>query len=176
MNAPNALPHEEAFRQVLAHRTMLKACVQAIVRNPTLAEDIFSEVTLEIVRAWHRFDQTRPFEPWARGLARRVALANLRKEGRQPITLDETVLESVGEQIDQFGDEAALELRKEALSHCLGDLSESNRKLVQLRYFENRSYDELSQTLGRTSGALYAALNRIHGVLSECVRRKLKTA
>ena len=54
MNAPSALPHEDAFRHVLAHRTMLKACVQAIVRNPTLAEDTFSDVTLEIVRAWPR--------------------------------------------------------------------------------------------------------------------------
>jgi hypothetical protein len=49
---------------------MLKACVQAIVRNPTLAEDTFSDVTLEIVRSWERFDQARPFEPWARGVGR----------------------------------------------------------------------------------------------------------
>ena len=175
MNPSGEIPQEQAFRQVLAHRTMLKACVQAIVRNPTLAEDTFSDVTLEIVRSWERFDQARPFEPWARGVARRVSLANLRKEGRQPIALDEAVLESVGEQLDQFGGEAALELRKEALAHCLGGLSETNRELIQLRYFQNRSYDHISQTLGRTAGALYAALSRIHSALLDCVRRTLKT-
>src|SRR5947207_9934740 len=77
MSSTSEQPHEEAFRQVLAHRTMLKAYVQAIVRDPSLAEDTFSDVTLEIARSWGRFDASRPFERWARGIARRVALANL---------------------------------------------------------------------------------------------------
>jgi hypothetical protein len=62
--------------------------VHAIVRDPFLAEDTFSDVTLEIARSWDRFDPTRPFEPWARGLARRVALANLRKHNRPVRGLD----------------------------------------------------------------------------------------
>src|SRR5947207_5758295 len=90
MNSSAEMPYEEAFRHVLAHRTMLKAYVQAIVRDPFLAEDTFSEVTLEIARAWERFDSTRPFQNWARGVARRVALASLRKQSRQPVSLDET--------------------------------------------------------------------------------------
>src|SRR5438552_12318142 len=93
-------PREEAFRQVLAHRTMLKAYVQAIVRDPFLAEDAFSEVTLEIARSWDRFDRSRPFESWARGVARRVALTSIRKQGRQPVTLDDPALESIDAELD----------------------------------------------------------------------------
>jgi RNA polymerase sigma-70 factor (ECF subfamily) len=168
-------PHEEAFRQVLAHRTMLKAYVQAIVRDHFLAEDIFSEVTLEIVRSSERFDPSRCFETWARGVARRVALASLRKQARQPVALEEDVLETIGEELDRFGSEAELEIRKEALAHCLETLSDSNRQIVRLHYFENLTYGELARVVGRTVGALYVAVNRIHATLQECVRRRLNT-
>jgi RNA polymerase sigma-70 factor, ECF subfamily len=126
---------EEAFRRVLAHRTMLKAYVQAIVRDPFLAEDTFSDETLEIARSWERFDPTRPFEPWARGLARRVALANLRKQKRPLVTLDESLLENIGAELDQLGGEAEHEVAKQALQRCLLKLSAPNQAMVRLRYF-----------------------------------------
>ena len=146
MNGPGEQPYEEAFRQILAHRTMLKAYIQAIVRDPVLAEDTFSEVTIEIARCWERFDKTRLFENWARGVARRVALAQVRKQGRQPIALDEVVLEDIGAELDGFGSEAELSARKEALEDCLEKLSPANRDLIRLRYFENRSYAELAES------------------------------
>ena len=176
MNSSAEMPYEEAFRQVLAHRTMLKAYVQAIVRDPFLAEDAFSEVTLEIARSWNRFDRSRPFESWARGVARRVALTSIRKQGRQPVTLDDSVLESIGAELDTFGNEIELGLRKEALESCLEILTEANRELVRLRYFENRGYEEIARMLGRSVGALYVALTRIHAALHDCVRRKLRLA
>ena len=80
LNGPAEQPYEEAFRQILAHRTMLKAYIQAFVRDPVLAEDTFSEVAIEIARCWERFDKTRSFENWARGLARRVALTQVSKQ------------------------------------------------------------------------------------------------
>ncbi len=167
---------EEAFRRVLAHRTMLKAYVQAIVRDPVLAEDSFSDVTLEIARSWERFDTTRPFEPWARGVARRVALANLRKHNRPLVCLDEQLLESIGAELDQLGAEAEHEVSKQALQRCVAKLSSANQALVRMRYFDNLSYEEISGAVGRRTGALYVAFNRIHHALSHCVERELKKA
>jgi RNA polymerase sigma-70 factor (ECF subfamily) len=171
-----AREQEEAFRRVLAHRTMLKAYVQAIVRDPALAEDTFSDVTLEIARSWERFDVTRAFEPWARGVARRVALANLRKQNRPLVTLDEKLLESIGAELDRLGSEAEHEVAKGALERCVAKLSAANQALVRLRYFDNLSYEEISRAVGRGTGALYVAFNRIHQSLGRCVRRELGRA
>lgn len=146
MNEP--LPaHEAAFRRVMAHRTMLKAYVQVIVRDPVLAEDTFSDVTLEIARSWDRYDPTRPFEPWARGVARRIALANLRKRGRCQVALDEAVLESIGTELDRLGSEADHDLAKESLRRCLRKLSSANQALVRMRYFDDLSSQEISQAV-----------------------------
>src|SRR5512136_2154643 len=84
--------HDEAFVQVLAHRTMLKAYILAIVHDPHLAEDTLSDTTLAIARSWEKFDRRLSFAPWARGIARRVALANLRKGSRLVAALDDDVM------------------------------------------------------------------------------------
>ena len=141
-----------------------------IVRDPHLAEDTLSDATLAIVRSWHTFDQAKPFEPWARGVARNVALANLRKHQRSAYTLDESVLESLGLVWDAAGDEGHLEERKQQLRHCMTKLPERSRELLQWRYFEDVSYVEIAKRTRRTVAALYMAFNRIHVALAECVK------
>src|SRR5215813_223303 len=135
-----ARAHDEAFLQVLAHRTMLKAYILAVVHDPHLAEDTLSDVTLAIARSWEKFDRRLSFAPWARGIARRVALANLRKANRLIVGLDDDVTESLDAEFDAFGNEAAQEAMRQQLNRCLDQLPERSRELVRLRYFENVPY------------------------------------
>lgn len=151
---------------------MLLATVKAIVRDPHRAEDTFSDVTLEIVRCWNSFDQSRPFGPWARGLARRVALANLRKAGREITTLDAEVIELLGSEMEHRGGESLFEQYKTRLGECLEKLSENARRLVRQRYFEQRSYLELAAGENRSVGSLYVAFTRIHQSLARCLKRQ----
>src|SRR5262245_42397627 len=167
--------YEEAFRHVLAHRTMLKAYVKTIVLDPILAEDTFSDVTLEIVRSWENFDQSRPFPPWARGVARRVALANVRKHRRQATLLDGAVLEAIAAEMDAMGTESVLDRRKEALRACMENLSEKNQTLLRQRYFENRSYGEIAMLLSRNVGALYMLFSRLHQALLRCIHIQVRS-
>jgi RNA polymerase sigma-70 factor (ECF subfamily) len=143
----------------------------SIVRDTHLAEDTLQDVTLVIARSWGNFDHTQSFERWARGIAWRVALANLRKYRRPVLELDEEVLEQFGAEMDRLGDEAVLEDRKLALQQCLAQLSEANRELIRQRYFDEYSYEEIATRTGRTLGALYAAFTRIHAALARCVER-----
>jgi RNA polymerase sigma-70 factor (ECF subfamily) len=163
-------PQNEAFLQVLAHRTMLKVHILCIVRDAHLAEDTLSDATLAIVRSWEKFDHSKPFSAWARGVARNVALANLRKHKRTTLTLDESVLESLGTALDADGDEGDLEEKKHRLRDCLAKLPARNRELVQWRYFEEISYADIAQRTRRNLSALYMAFSRIHATLADCVK------
>jgi len=166
---------EEAFRHVIRHRAMLMAYVRAIVRDPELAEDTLGDVSVVIAREWSRYDQSKPFEPWARGVARNVALSNLRKRGRRPMLLDADVLEAVAVELDSHTERGEAEKRKEALTHCVEGLSDFNRHLVQLRYSENRSTREISGLVNWTIDSLYVAFSRIHKALRRCVERRLES-
>ena len=160
----------------MTHRTMLAAYIRAIVHDRDLAEDVLSDVSVEIVRSWGRYDPSRSFPAWARGVARRVALATLRKHHRQPALLDAGVLEALGATIDAYGNEARLAERRRVLHQCVEKLPERDRELVRLRYFENRAYGDIAQIVERTVGALYAAFSRVHKALRDCVQRHLEMA
>ena len=65
-----------------------------IVRDTAAAEDLTVESFLRMHRACARFDPARPFEPWARRIATRLALDWLR--ARPPETeLDPNIAESL---------------------------------------------------------------------------------
>ncbi len=165
LNSPEA-----PFLQVLAHRSMLKAYIFAIVRDLHLAEDTLSDVTVAISRAWPKFDHAMPFGPWARGVARRVALANLRKWNRPVVTLDDDMLDALGVELSELGDEGDQEEAKQQLQKCLKKLPQRSRDLVQWRYYDETPYDEISTRTGRTMSALYMAFSRIHEALGRCLR------
>ena len=173
-SAPQPSAEEEAFRQVLAHRTMLAAYVRAIVHDPVLAEDTFADIGLAIARSWNSYDTTRPFAPWARGVARRVALANLRKARKHPVLLGTEVLDAVGEELDGLGEENQLIQRKDALRECLERLPDNQRKLVHLKYFRGMDYTDLADRVERSVDALYVAFSRIHRRLGDCIEKRLR--
>jgi RNA polymerase sigma-70 factor (ECF subfamily) len=76
---------ETLFRE---HQRSIYGWILRIVRDTGAAEDLTVESFLRMHRACARFDPARPFEPWARRIATRLALDWLR--ARPPETqLDE---------------------------------------------------------------------------------------
>ena len=173
---PTIASHEEAFKEVLAHWAMLNAYLRAIVRNPQLFEDTLSDVALAIARSWPTYDKARPFGPWARAIARRVAVENLSRNGIKQVLLGPGALEALGAELEALGDPAGVEARLRALRQCTEKLSEGSQELVRLRYFENRNYKEIAESVRWTVDALYVAFNRIHKALSECVQRRMEVS
>ncbi len=149
---------------------MLHAYVSAMLRDPVLVEDTLSDVVIEIVHSYDRYDKTRPFAAWARGVARRVALTNLRKRGRVELGVPDEVLEAFSAALDGLGDQAALESRKLRLRECLAKLTPANRDLVQLRYFDELRPELIASRVGRKVGAVYTAFSRIHAALLRCLQ------
>lgn len=53
-----------------------------VVRDPATAEDLTVETLWRVYSRRYRFDPRRPFAPWARRIALRVAIDHLRKRDR----------------------------------------------------------------------------------------------
>jgi RNA polymerase sigma-70 factor, ECF subfamily len=159
---------------VSTHRTMLRAFIGSMIRDSSLADDTLSDVTVAIFQSWERYDSTRAFPPWARGVARRVALANLRKQSRQPCMLEEDVLEAAALKAGSMGDESELDLRKDALAGCMERLPTRHRQLIGFRYFDERSVVDISGLVGKSAASLYVVFHRLYKFLRDCVVRKLR--
>lgn len=165
--------NEEATRALLQHRKVLFAYLLAIVRDHALAEDLFQEVSLVVVRRWGEFGKVGDFWSLAREIARRQALAALRKSGREPLLLSEAALDAVDHGFDQVAGEVSS--RHDALRDCLKALPEFWGKVLRLRYWTNLSVSEVATRLDKTENTISVTLNRIRSRLADCVRQKVRT-
>ncbi len=171
-------PHEQAFRLFLGHQPMLHAYIRAIVRDRVAAEDALSDTAIALARAWGGYDAARPFAPWARGIARRIALETMRRWGRRrrQETLAQDVLEAIGARVEAVLVADPDPVRHEALARCLDALQAPQRELLRLRYGDGLAHDAIAKRLHRTANAIGVAMHRLHGLLSECIRRRLAGA
>jgi len=163
--------HQAAFTQFFTHRAMLRAYLQATLRDGDLVDDTLSDVAVEVARCWDAYDPSLPFGPWVRGMARRLALKRLRGRRRVAPGRPDGVLDRLGGGMDQTGEAVWLDAQKHQLRRCLEGLSGRSRELVRLRYFEEQRLDAIAGQSQLSMGALYTAFSRIHAALLRCMEK-----
>jgi RNA polymerase sigma-70 factor (ECF subfamily) len=169
------MTHDDLLKTLLDARLRLCAGLWPLLRDTHAVEDIF-QVTL--LRALKEAGNVRDAEhalAWARVTARHLAIDHLRKHGSRMVMLDKAALDALDAELDQRGDEA-LAARMDALKHCVERLPERSRRLVDLRYHENRDGQQVAEAMGLKLDAMYQAMRRVHLALRECVERRLKEA
>jgi RNA polymerase sigma-70 factor (ECF subfamily) len=117
-----------------------------IVGNEATAEELVTEVFLDVWRNAARFEGRSQVATWILGIARFKALSALRRR-----TLDELDEEAVGA-IEDTADtpEAAFQKteRSAILQDCLRQLSRAHREVVDLIYYHEQSIDEVARITG----------------------------
>jgi len=61
----------------------------------------------------------------------------------------------------------------QALEHCMNRVRGDAKKLLELRYQEGRSPEDIAKSLGRTAVAIRVSLHRVRTALRDCVERRL---
>lgn len=159
-------------RQLLKHRTLLQAYLFAIVRDPHLTEDLFQEVSVILLEKSSDLGEVRDFWALAREVARREALAALRKRGRSHACLSPQALDAVER---GFQDVSLHEAdRRDSLARCVEKLPGPWRRMVELRYWTNLSVSDVAARLSKTQNTVSVTLNRIRIQLADCVRQRLR--
>lgn len=164
---------DDTARLLLAHRRTLHAYLYAIVRDAHLAEDLFQEVSVILLRRLDEEGPPRDFWAFAREVARREALAALRRAARAPRPLSPEALQALDRGFDEA---AALQdpARLEALRRCVQALPRLWRRIVEQRYWKNRPVPEVAAALFKTENTVSVTLHRIRLRLAECVRARLR--
>jgi RNA polymerase sigma-70 factor (ECF subfamily) len=171
--APNSDAATEVYLRLLGqHERHLAAFVYSLVPRAADADDILQEVKLTMWRQFSAFQPGSNFLAWARQIAVHQILNYRRAEQRRPsLLVEESFIEAVASEIDRRAEE--LDRRSDALQLCLRKLSESHRKIIVWRYFDNCGIDEIASRSQRSADAVYQLLSRIRGMLNECVSRQL---
>lgn len=167
---------DELLRLFFAERPALEAYLLAATRDYHLTEDLLQEVAIVLVRKAEEYDTSRPFGPWARGIARRELASYLRARADEAAVLDPETLEVCAPAFETVWLGEHTEARKAALAECVETVSDGGRKVLELRYHERLSCPEIARALGRTVQAVYGILKRVKNALRECVEARLGEA
>ncbi len=128
------------------HHVRVYRFVLRLVRDEMAAEDVISEVFLDVWRQASRFEGRSAVSTWLIAIARFKALSILRK--RREEALDEEMAETIEEPADD--PHMAVEKRDkgEKLRRCLAALSVEHREIIDLVYYHEKSVEEVAQIIG----------------------------
>ena len=168
---------DEIVRLLVGQRSAIIAYALSIVFDRDLAEDVYQNVVLVVLRKRGDFDDVRDMQKWVFGVARVEALVALRKKGRAPQAMEGRVLDALDatwmERLDSGASSTDV---ADALRRCLDKLSDKHRRILRMRYVAGLSGERLAAQLGVKLNSAYVTLSRIHGRLRECVSRRLQEA
>jgi RNA polymerase sigma-70 factor, ECF subfamily len=120
--------------------------VVRLVENKATAEDIVSEVFLDLWRNAAKFEGRARLSTWIMAIARHKAMSALRGRVDQP--LDAVAAEKIPD-CAATAEEALHEgQRSAALRACLQQLPAAQREIIDLVYYHEMSVEEVAETVG----------------------------
>ena len=128
------------------HHVRVYRFVLRLVREEATAEDLISEVFLDVWRQAGRFEGRSQVSTWLLSIARFKALSVLRRKPESE--LDEEAAEAIEDTSDT--PDVTLEKKQKAdiIRKCLSGLSNEHREIVDLVYYHEKSVEEVAEIVG----------------------------
>jgi|SRR5947209_1042438 RNA polymerase sigma-70 factor, ECF subfamily len=128
------------------HSVRVYRFVLRIVRNATMAEDLTSQVFLDVWRTARQFERRSRVSTWLLSIARFKALTALRQRRHEDVD-QEDVLE-IADQTDTPETSLARNRTRAILRACVAKLSPAHREIINLVYYDERSVEEVGAIIG----------------------------
>ena len=162
---------EEFTHHWLEVEPSVSAYVFASISGFHDAEDVVQRIAQELARRFDEYDSRGPFVAWALWIAKSRVIDFYRVQDRARLVFSDELLGRLADTIARQADGRSQ--RREALESCLGELPPKSRRLLDLRYVDEQSADEMAQETGTTSGSVRVLLSRVRTVLATCIERRL---
>jgi RNA polymerase sigma-70 factor (ECF subfamily) len=171
---PNTeLSKANIVRLLVSERIKLLAYIESLSRNEHLAEDVFQEVCMLAVEKADSIQDQDHLMRWMRTVARFKTLQALSDRNERALSLDDKLI-SILESAWQRRDADNTSNRTDALRQCIDLLPKRGKSLIEKRYTQGFTYEQLSQETGRSTASLYVTFSRIFTALSGCINGRLR--
>jgi RNA polymerase sigma-70 factor (ECF subfamily) len=170
-----------------AYATLMKRYKKAVyfmvlkmIRDADDAEDLTMEAFAKAFRNLHKFKKDFTFSTWLFRIATNNTIDFIRKKKLKTMSLNTTLSDDGGNPVNidvedddkNPQDEYIKSQRIEMVRIFVDKLPAKYRKLVQLRYFDELSYEEIAQELDKPLGTVKAQLHRSRELLYEIAQGK----
>ena len=143
--------------------------IRRLVLDHEDANDVIQNCFVKVFKSIHNFEGKAKLYTWLYRIATNESITFLKKKTRkQTSSLDDEAQLGATLEADAYFDGDALQLR---LQKALNNLPAKQKIVFNLRYFEEMSYNQMSQILDTSTGALKAsyhhAVKKIEHYFSE---------
>ena len=165
-----------AFERLMhKYRRSVYYLIFRVVRNPEDAEDLTQETFIKAFGSIARFDPKFAFSTWLFKIATNNSIDFIRRKKMQTLSIDApSAQEDSPASLLQIVDTALTpneqmlkKERKEYLQAAIEQLPPRYRQLIELRYYKEYSYEEVTQAMGLPLGTVKAQLHRARELLTE---------
>ena len=178
---PESAATPPADRQAFAilareHHRCLLIYARALSNNEATAADLVQDAFISAWRNLGRFDVTRDFGAWLRGIIRNKWREHLRRHARE-VDVDDATLEAWESRFAQWdinrntGNAALLD----TLDDCLKLLPDPMSETVRRFYYREEPGERIAAALGIDITTFRKRLQRARQTLRACLDRKLPT-
>jgi RNA polymerase sigma-70 factor (ECF subfamily) len=157
-----------AFEQIVIRyeRRVLTLAWRLLGRGED-AQDASQEVFMRAFRFLHRFDSSRPFEPWLIRLTVNVC-RDIGRKRSVTVLLDVDALLSRSDPHSEL----RIEEQKAMLHRALQELPEKERAAVVLRDIEGFSTTEVAEILGSSEGTVRSQISTARLKIKKALQRR----
>ena len=147
---------KEALAELIdRYQAPLLYFISRLSANPEMAEDIFQETWLTIIKHICSLKKPDAFSIWLYRIARNKIYQQLRRK-KALSKLNENIIAANNTKEDTFSAEDAVKIHQ-----CLKELQAEHREVLILRFLEQMSYKQISEvtncSLGTVKSRLYYA-------------------
>jgi RNA polymerase sigma-70 factor (ECF subfamily) len=162
----------QAFAQWTLAQPAVSAFVHALVADRAERDDVLQEVAMAVLESYGTYDRSRPFVPWAMGIARHVAADAVRRRRRMPALLGDAALDALAGAVAEVAETERARLAH--LADCIQGLDGRAREICDLRYRQDLSPSAIASMLGIQPNTAAKALQRVREKLRECIERRVR--
>ena len=149
--------------------------IYRFLANKEMAEDLTQEVFIKVYKSQTSYRPQAKFQTWIYQIAKNTSLNEVRRQKRQPVSLEETLDTPDGGLKRQIADTRAENPYQEILEketaqevkEAIYALPENQRMAVILRRYENLSYEDIAKSMHCSLKAVKSLLSRAKENLKE---------
>ncbi|WP_290838313.1 RNA polymerase sigma factor [Flavobacterium sp.] len=160
----------EAFRELMSrYKRPLYNHVRSIVIDHDDANDVLQNTFIKVFQYLDKFKGESKLFTWIYRIATNEAITFLkqraRKSGISNEALQSKMVDNLQADVNYDGDEIALKLQK-----AVAILPEKQQLVFKMKYFQELKYEEISEILGTSVGALKASYHHAVKKIEESIK------
>lgn len=158
--------HPEIYDEIVKrYEKKLFSYIYRLVGNREEAEDILQNVFVKTYRNIKTFDIERKFSSWIYRIAHNEAINFLKKRNKKKFVSWEDIVASKDKMETKSNERSPIDIwiRKESameVNQAMDRLPEKYRKVLMLKYFSEKSYEEISKTIGSPVNTVGTLISR----------------